>query len=79
VVRHSRANAAAVRLECRRGLLRVSVAGCGRGLPAGALAADAPGIRMMRSRALALGGQLAIESDGGGTRVRLSCPLSTAS
>jgi PAS domain S-box-containing protein len=78
VVRHSRATAAVVRLASSRGLLRVSIEDRGRGLPPGLLEGDAAGIGMMRCRARALRGHLSIESEGGGTQVRLTCPLEAA-
>ena len=57
-------------------MLVLEVRDDGRGFDRTACRGDSLGLASMEERALALGGRLAIESTrGGGTCVRLECPL----
>jgi signal transduction histidine kinase len=82
VIRHARADSAAVSLVYDDGRVIVEVEDSGRGGGAvdGAMAGSGRGIAGMQERALALGGEFeAGPREGGGFRVRASLPLSTES
>ena len=78
-VRHAEAGRITVRLECRRGWLRLEVTDDGRGLGSRDDATDPRptyGMAGMRERALAAGGNLRVgPSRGGGTRVVATLPF----
>jgi PAS domain S-box-containing protein len=80
--RHSRATKATVQIERRNGQLHLAVHDNGIGfnsrkLLAGATAARVPGLRGMQERALAIRGQIEINSrPGSGTDIILDVPLS---
>ena len=78
-VRHAEAHRITVRLECRRGWLRLEVADDGRGLgPRDDATEPRPtyGLAGMRERALAAGGNLRVgPRRGGGTRVVAMLPF----
>ena len=74
------ASARRVRLATRidSGVLKVTVADDGRGVPAGAAASDKPGygLRAMRERAARIGARLQVMGQvGGGTLIRVELPL----
>jgi len=77
--RHARASTVAVRLRCegRRALLEIEDDGRGFGAvdPLGSAEPGHIGLASMRERAEMLGGDLAIESGHGGTRVRVDVPI----
>ncbi len=76
VVRHAGAHRAQVRLDYRDDVLSVQVDDDGRGFDPAAVSGDGSGLRGMRERARALGGQLDIQrSPSGGTRVSATLPL----
>jgi signal transduction histidine kinase len=79
VARHSGARSAEVGLRVSAGRLEVAVVDDGIGLPvpAGPEPARTPGLGLasMRQRAQAVGGDLSVESSGGGTRVVAALPL----
>ena len=74
IVRHSRSAQAAMTLESRDGLTRLTVRDCGVGLPADH--APGTGIRGMHERAALIGARLKIGVNpaGGGCEVRLEMP-----
>jgi len=71
VARHAHAASATVRVERAGGRLEVEVEDDGRG---GADLGAGSGLRGLADRVGALGGTLAVSSDGGGTIVRVSLP-----
>ncbi len=71
VARHAQAATATVRVERADGRLEVAVEDDGRG---GADLAAGSGLRGLADRVGALGGTLAVSSDGHGTTVRVSLP-----
>ena len=77
--RHARASTVAVRLRCegRRALLEIEDDGRGFGAvdPLGSAEPGHIGLASMRERAEMLGGDLAIDSGHGGTRVRVDVPI----
>jgi signal transduction histidine kinase len=73
-VKHAEATTLAVTLERADGHLSIEVADAGRG---GARVGSGNGLRGMGDRVAALGGQLAIESAAGGTRVRAVIPCAS--
>ncbi|MCL4821344.1 MAG: PAS domain-containing protein [Vicinamibacteria bacterium] len=79
VLNHSGANAATVTLEFGIGDLRLEVADAGRGFdPAAMVGGPGVGLGSMAERARLAGGELAIDSGAGGTRVRVRLPLEPA-
>ena len=73
VVKHARANAAAVTARVDRGVLRIEIRDDGVG---GAHAADSTGLHGLEDRVSALDGRLVVESPPGqGTRVSAVLPL----
>ncbi|MBI4575617.1 MAG: hypothetical protein HY722_05065 [Planctomycetes bacterium] len=78
-VRHSRARRVAVRLEEDREAVCLRVSDDGVGMPADLEAAEGLGLRLLRARARAAGGRLAVgRVPGGGTEVRCRVPRSWA-
>ena len=78
VRKHATARRVRLTAEITGGLLRVSVADDGRGLPAGAASSDKPGygLRAMRERAARIGARFQVMGNvGGGTLVRVELPL----
>lgn len=80
VVRHARARTALVRLSQRAGWLWLAIEDDGAGFDADAAAAAgsagrSAGLRGMHERARLYRGELRIESEPGGTRVRVGFPL----
>ena len=78
VRKHASARRVRLTAEIGDGLLRVSVADDGRGLPAGAASSDKPGygLRAMRERAARIGARFQVMGQvGGGTLVRVELPL----
>jgi PAS domain S-box-containing protein len=75
-VRHAQARAVALTLEASDGMLDLEVRDDGRGFDREKLRSAPLGLVTMAERAVALGGSLRILSaPGGGTTVRLVCPL----
>lgn len=74
VRKHAQATSAVVALDAGEGHLRVTVTDDGRGIRPGD-EARGYGLRGMRDRVEALGGQLRVESFGHGTRVILEVPI----
>jgi signal transduction histidine kinase len=79
--RHARAHRVEVTMTAPNGALQITVADDGCGMPPSTTAAGNGanlGLASMRSRAEALGGQLAIASGAGGTTVSATLPLGSA-
>jgi signal transduction histidine kinase len=82
ITRHARAQRAEVTLEARGGRLILTVRDNGAGFDVPALLAAPPnvtsgiGLRSIREQAIALGGDLTVESGADGTVLRLSAPFS---
>jgi signal transduction histidine kinase len=72
--KHARASRLEVGLRVAEGMLLLTVADDGVGLPA-APRSRGLGLSSMRQRAEEIGGRCAIESDGDGTRVSVTLPL----
>jgi signal transduction histidine kinase len=78
VARHAQVSSVRVRIWSGQDTLGVQIEDHGRGFDPQAPPAPSSGIAGMRERALALGGQLTIESTpGSGTRVMAEWPLSS--
>jgi signal transduction histidine kinase len=76
IVRHARASLVDMRLTVEDPELVLTISDDGSGFdPAVAERRDGMGLRIMRHRALSLGGRLVIESRASGTRVALRVPL----
>lgn len=73
-VKHAGSSSLAVSLQRSGGSLSIEVADAGRG---GARAGGGNGMRGMDDRVAALGGQLTVESAGGGTRVQAVIPCAS--
>lgn len=77
IVRHARASAVEIRLECGERELVLTISDNGRGLPEPVIA-GAPRLRTLEQRAGSLNGRLDIRSDKeSGTRLTLGFPLKT--
>lgn len=77
-VRHAGARTITVELHGRDGELHLEVRDDGRGFEAADVRPEAIGLASMEERALASGGILAVRSEPGrGTRVALTCPLTS--
>lgn len=82
--RHSNSATAVIRIECASGQIALEVSDHGRGISRDLreklLSGQGPGVglRGMRERVRQLGGALQIESDGGGTVVRVTLPVQNA-
>ena len=72
--KHARARRVSVGLRAEDGVLRLTIADDGVGLPA-VPRARGLGLTSMRQRAEEIGGRCAIESDGDGTQVSVALPL----
>jgi signal transduction histidine kinase len=77
VLKHSGATEATVSIETVDSWLRVAIADDGHGFETSAIRES--GLRGLRDRVEALGGQMVIESDGSGTRVQASLPTNGGS
>jgi signal transduction histidine kinase len=76
VVKHAAASEVRIGLTVEGGLLRVEVADNGRGFAGAEVAATANGLRHMRERMAAAGGDLCVDSaPASGTRVVLRAPV----
>jgi hypothetical protein len=75
-LRHGSAQNIEIRLSTLPGTLELEITDDGSGVPAGGPAIEGFGLRSMRYRAQALEGTFSIgPSPGGGTQVRVHCPL----
>ncbi|MFT3669069.1 MAG: 7TM diverse intracellular signaling domain-containing protein [Pseudoxanthomonas sp.] len=77
VFKHSRATRAEVRLRRLDGYLHLSILDNGQGMShrAGDAARSGAGLASLRQRAVRLGGELELDSSGGGTQLRVAFPL----
>ena len=80
VIRHSRATTMRVRIAAAGDQLEVLVADNGHGMPEAVLAGETQGfgLRNLSRRLVDVGGRIDIQSNSGGTEIRLSMPFGLA-
>jgi signal transduction histidine kinase len=75
IVRHARATRAEILIESAAGVARLTISDNGRGIDAGARAANGTGLGGLAERLEFLGGAIRFESSGGMTRLVAEIPL----
>src|SRR5262249_7708837 len=75
-VKHGKATHIDIKCTCEQGLIALTAADDGSGIPADAMERDGLGLHIMSYRARAIGGDLSVAAQtGGGTLVRCQAPL----
>lgn len=75
VLRHSKARTLGIHVFRKNGYVEICIADDGIGFQPESVAPERLGIRIMKERAESIGGSLDIASDGDGTTVRISIPM----